>query len=577
MAVVADPGTLRRIADRVQNAGDPPEIAAFMSSYGNAPKTPPRGPAAAPRSPRNDDDTLESTLTECAKLDQSDTDNGRRLILHFGKDLTVRAEAEIEGGSFLVWMSSHWDIDDGASGALQLAQKVGPLIKLEAEYLRPTAAERAAIEAGGKMREEAEKNLEKRRAGRWKFGIESKNRARAKAMLDMAAPHIRRPLEAFNADPLLVASRTHTLRFVKHLDPECPDPDITRVLSAEVQAIRGHRREDFLTSVVPVDYDPHAQCPRWEAFMARFQPDEPTRRTVQQFTGLGLTGLAIQRFMFHHGVGANGKSVFLEVITRLLGSSLAIGLPVESIMAATAMKSSGQASPDIARLFGKRMVRVVELPGEASLSIDVVKKLTGGEAIPVRTLYKGFFEFQPLAKPHFSTNGQPRIDDASNAIWRRMLRVEWPVALPEHEQRDFEEVVREFLEDAPGILNWLIKGVIDYLEHGLVVSAGVISGTQAYRDDMDPTGPFARECIRINPEREVREQEMYEAYARWSIAAGERPLSRTRFGRMLKRKVPRDDQGSHRRYVGVELHNVPSLNELTVEQQEALRDLLRKQ
>jgi len=138
------------------------------------------------------------------------------------------------------------------------------------------------------------------------------------------------------------------------------------------------------------------------------------------------------------------------------------------------------------------MVRVVEIPPHMSLSIDVVKKLTGGESIPVRTLFKGFFEFQPVCKPHFSTNGQPLIDDASNGIWRRMLTVEWPVVLAEAEQRDFEEVVREFLREGPGILNWLIAGVLDYLRYGFVVSDGVRAGTQSYRDDMDPIAEEAR-------------------------------------------------------------------------------------
>ena len=119
----------------------------------------------------------------------------------------------------------------------------------------------------------------------------------------------------------------------------------------------------------------------------------------------------MQRFVLHHGGGANGKSVFLETITRLLGS-LAVGLPVE-LVTGNVQKSGSQAAPDIARLFGKRMVThpgaaAVEPAGRSMWS----KKPTGGEAIPVRTLFKGFFEFQPVCKPHFSTNGQPTVDDA---------------------------------------------------------------------------------------------------------------------------------------------------------------------
>jgi putative DNA primase/helicase len=537
----------------------------------------------APRNPDSGVVDLNETLAECAKLDHSDTDNGKRLIAYFGHDLTVRAESEVAGGSFLVWAGTHWDIDGGAAGASTKAQLVGPLIVREAEFLQPTPLEADAIRAADKARaelrdavllgEEREEQIKEmiaagkkaraalatRKTNRRKFGVSSKNNGRIEAMKTCAAPHLRRPIEAFNAHQLMVATRTHTLKFVRRADPECPDPDAERFVAA-VEATEGHDRDHLLTSVIPCDYIPSARPKRWLAFVERFLPVAETRRTVQQFTGLGITGLPIQRFMLHHGTGANGKSVFLEVITRLLGPSLAIGLPVESITG-NATKSGSQAAPDIARLFGKRMVRVLELPQSSPLSVDVVKKLTGGEAIPVRTLFKGFFEFQPVCKPHFSTNGQPTVDDASNGIWRRMTPVEWPVTLAENEQRDFEEVVREMLAEGPAILNWLIEGVLDYLANGFVVSEGIRAGVQSYRDDMDPTGPFVRDCVANVPGAFVQAKTMYEAYVAWSVDASRKPVTNTKFGLLMKHKVKRDDTKRQHRYVDVELHDVPELTE----------------
>jgi putative DNA primase/helicase len=563
-------------ASPLQVADAAPDAAAFAS--------------APPRNPDEDSFDLEATLADCAKLDHSDTDNGKRIIAYFGRKLTVRAESEVPGGSFLTWAGTHWDLDGGAAGANMLAQDVGPLIMREAEFLHLTPAEAKAIAGADVARAElkasallaegrreelgaiiaeghaARKALSARKANRRKFGVSAKNSSRLANMLKEAAPHLRRPIEAFNAWPLKVATLSHTLSFVRMSDPECPDPDIERPGPAMVEAFAGHRREDLLTSVIPVRYDPAATAPKWTAFIERFQPIAATRRTVQQFTGLGLTGLPVQRFILHHGEGANGKSVFLETVTRVLGPSLAIGLPVESVTG-NVQKSGSQAAPDIARLFGKRMVRILELPAHAALSVDVVKKLTGGEQIPVRTLFKGFFEFQPVCKPHFSTNGQPVIDDASNGIWRRMFPVEWPVTLAEGEQRDFEEVVREFVAEGAGILNWLIAGVLDFLEHGFVVSEGIREGTQAYRDDMDPTGPFVRDHIIAAPGDEVQAQSMYHAYLAWSIDAGRKPVTQTKFGLLMKHKVRRDDTKRRHRYVDVALHDVP---ELTPEMREKL-------
>ncbi|MEJ1936946.1 hypothetical protein WDZ92_42685, partial [Nostoc sp. NIES-2111] len=76
--------------------------------------------------------------------------------------------------------------------------------------------------------------------------------------------------------------------------------------------------------------------------------------------GLGLTGIPVQLLFFHYGLGANGKSVFLEVLARVFGA-LGEGLPAESITG-QAQGAAGGASPDLARLPGVRFLRITELP-----------------------------------------------------------------------------------------------------------------------------------------------------------------------------------------------------------------------
>ena len=81
----------------------------------------------------------------CASLDHSDTDNGKRLREHFGRDLCVMAQSEVAGGAYLVWCGTHWDRPSGEARAQMLAQQLGGRIAQEAEYLAPTPDERAAI------------------------------------------------------------------------------------------------------------------------------------------------------------------------------------------------------------------------------------------------------------------------------------------------------------------------------------------------------------------------------------------------------------------------------------------------
>ena len=91
----------------------------------------------------------------------------------------------------------------------------------------------------------------------------------------------------------------------------------------------GHDRNDMLTAVIPFSYRPGANCAEFDGFLDLFQPEPKKRRTIQQFTGMSLTAQPLQRMMFHTGTGGNGKSVFLEVVTRVLGDGLAVGVPAE--------------------------------------------------------------------------------------------------------------------------------------------------------------------------------------------------------------------------------------------------------
>src|SRR5882724_5535297 len=56
-----------------------------------------------------DGEGFDKTLAHCCRLDQSDTDNGKRLIEYFGKNILVMQAAGIAGGDFLTWSGRHWD------------------------------------------------------------------------------------------------------------------------------------------------------------------------------------------------------------------------------------------------------------------------------------------------------------------------------------------------------------------------------------------------------------------------------------------------------------------------------------
>ncbi|MCJ7996675.1 DNA primase [Rhizobium cremeum] len=564
------------------------EAQAQRAGYAQNPGTP-EGPAGEPVAAiAGDSDADPAVVAFCAEFDHSDTDNGKRLRLHFGDDLLVVAQEKGKTPTFAVWTGSHWDVANGGQKAKAIAQRLGDRIAAETAFIVPNAYEQMVLDLAEEARKkpesertaqekklvaEADKADEghgKRIKRRLDHAVTSKNVAKINAMLESLAPHIMRSPDDFNADKWMVAVKNATLKFertmAKRRNPrhvsleETPDaPEFIDVCTDfRLKVIEGHRRKDLITSVVPVAYDKKAVCPRWNAFISSKLPDESVRRLVQVSSGLSMLGITVQYLFFHYGNGANGKSVYMETLCRVLGEA-AVTLPSTSIIGEGG--SSGSASPDLARLYGKRMLRVKELPEGEDLRENLVKELTGGETVTARDLFSGYMDFEPKFIAMMSGNGYPRISGTDDGIWRRMAVIHWPRQIAKEDRREFQDVIASFEPEYPGILNWLVEGVEIYLREGLVIPEAVVEATQAYRDDMDRTAAFVARCIqRDDGAPPVEGKVLYQAYCDFTVDQGGRPMNNTAFGRDMGKKFQKDRSTGVVLYRGIRLVNVPYMD-----------------
>ncbi|MBB4005819.1 DNA primase family protein [Allorhizobium taibaishanense] len=561
--------------------------AAQRQGYAPNPETPEDPLGDAPAALAGDSDPDDAVVEFCAELDHSDTDNATRLRLHFGDDMTVIAQEKAKTPLYAVWTGSHWDVANGKPKAMAIAQRLGSRIAAEIKYIKPNEFEQFLIDSAkdALAKKESERDAEERKlvsaaqaaseshgkrvAKRLNHAVTSKNVARLNAMLECLSPHIMKSPDDFNADKWMVAVKNATLRFERTMTrkknarhksvEETPDaPEYLQVCTdAKLVVIPGHRRKDLITHVVPVRYDPKAKCPQWDAFLNSKLPDESVRRLVQVSSGLSLLGVSVQYLFFHYGNGANGKSVYMETLCRIIGDA-SVTLPSSSLIGEGG--SSGSASPDVARLYGKRLLRVKELPEGEDLRENLVKELTGGETVTARDLFSGYMDFQPLFIAMMSGNGYPKISGTDDGIWRRMAVVHWPRQIAVEDRRDFEEVVQSFVPEHSGILNWLIEGVFIYLREGLVIPEAVKVATQQYRDDMDRTAAFVARCVVKNESADpVEGKVLYQAYCDFTIDQGGKPMNVTAFGREMGKKFAKDRTSGIVLYRGISLANVPDV------------------
>lgn len=554
------------------------------------------GPLDLPSDWRTIDPDL---IAQCARQPQNDTGNGQRLLAYFaGSLLNVREAESQRAAGWHQWSGTHWTFEAGVQAATLAAQKTAARIALEADYISATPSEAAAITAAedalparkrlkaetkgkaptdeqreelarlddlvvaGKLAVEAIKSRQNKRR---QFAISSGNDARIRAMLNQATPHRTISQNDLDRDPYAFNVGNGTVRFQcdETVDEECPDPDVVRKVATWSARLDPHNPADLISKLAPVDYKPAATAPKFLASLERFQPSAAVRDWLQRYYGYGITGLhGEQCLVFHGGGGSNWKSTFTEIVFRVIGDYGAM-LKFESL-AGEGATTGNQASPDIARLPGARLVRASEPDRGVPLKEGLIKSITGGEPMLARHNFGNFFQFYPVFKLTLSGNHKPDIGGVDHGIWRRMRYVIWPVTIGDDERREFDEVIAELWQEREGILNWLVEGALKYLSEGLKPPPEIVDATQEYRDDMDPVGGFIDQCLErlkatdadapFEPARAV-----YDAFVAWSEANAVRPWKEKSFAAAMSQKgIPKVRNNQGRRYIGVRLHDVPA-------------------
>lgn len=476
----------------------------------------------------------DETDIRCADLPLTDLGNAQRFLARFGRDFLFVPE-----WGWLAWDGSRWN---GHEAEAMVQRAVHDTIKAIAGEAHQIRLYSRAIDDDGDM--------EKRKAA-WKSGdtsrrfvdpvidysdrkgvvrvsdrlagwcVSSQSNAHLTCVARLAQHYLTRRPECFDADPMAFNVANGTLRFAR-----CDDGDYVRFTP--------HDRDDLITKLAPVSYDPDATAPLYDRFLERVQPDPAMRRHLHAWAGVSLTASQLARLSFWYGTGRNGKSTLIDAWAHVMGE-YSQTIPIESFLDQGRSRRGGEASPDIAALPGVRCLRTSEPEKGSKLAESLVKLVTGGEPLRARHLNRDFFEFVPAFKLVMQGNYKPRIDGTDEGIWARILLVPWTVMIPEAE-RD-ADLPAKLKAEAPGILNRLLDGLRDYLDHGLLPTEEVLAATAEYREDSDPIGRFLAECTsRRPPDENVRVggREIYGVYIAWAKASGEKPASPKGFSRGLQ-------------------------------------------
>lgn len=321
-------------------------------------------------------------------------------------------------------------------------------------------------------------------------------------------------------------------------------------LNLKTGELKEHDKQQYFTKISNVEYTDKSDCPKWEEFLNDiFLGNQELIKFIQRAVGYSLSGHTTEQvLMVLYGNGRNGKSVFLDILNEIFGN-YATNIQPQAIMAS---KTQSDASPEIAKLDGARLVTTTEPNEGERFDEGLLKQLTGGDRVSARKLYENEFEFTPQFKLWMATNHKPYVRGRDDGIWRRFVIIPFEKQIPLKEiDRDLTNKLKKEL---PAIMKWCVDGFLEWQRIGLSEPAIIKEQRDEYRTEMDSTEAFIEECCNIDATKYVKTSELFKAYDMWARQNHQYKMSNRKFRSEMEKKFS-VKKSSSEYYQGIEIND----------------------
>jgi putative DNA primase/helicase len=300
-------------------------------------------------------------------------------------------------------------------------------------------------------------------------------------------------------------------------------------ISPKKSLLRTFNQADFLTYQLPFDYDENTTAPLFHKYLDEVLPDKSCQMVLAEFIAYLFVGNSStfkeEKALILYGTGANGKSVFFEIVNALLGDSNVSNYSLQSLT-----DSSGYYR---AKLANKLVNYASEL--NSKLESTFFKQLVSGEPIEARLPYGQPFTLTNYAKLIFNCNELPKNVEQTNAYFRRFLIIPFEVTIPEQEQdKTLHSTIIE--SELSGVFNWVLEGLTRLLEQGKFTRSVVSEeALEQYKTESNSLKLFLDDNnYQKSTDKYFTLAELYSHYKDFCQDEGMHPFKKRNFSRQLK-------------------------------------------
>ena len=316
----------------------------------------------------------------------------------------------------------------------------------------------------------------------------------------------------------------------------------TFVISQDSQYLKSFDRSDFLKYQLPFKYETQAEAELFQTYLDRVLPEKELQLVLAEYVAsvfVSQKNLKLEKTLVLVGSGANGKSVFFEIINALLGPDNVSNYSLQSL--------TNESGYQRAKLSDKLLNYASEI--SPNMDSTVFKQLVSGEPVEARLPHKEPFLLTDYAKFIFNCNTLPKDVEQNEAFYRRFIILEFKVTIPE-EERDPELAQKIINAELTGVFNWILDGLHRLLKNkGFTHSKQIDASVRDYRKQSDSVHLFLDDLgYIIDVTSEVNVKSLYGDYKEYSQDYGYRSCSLKSFTDRLKNlniEVFKKSNGNH--------------------------------
>lgn len=231
-----------------------------------------------------------------------------------------------------------------------------------------------------------------------------------------------------------------------------------------------------------------------------------------------------QTLFMLYGEGSNGKSLYMRLLTKMLGEDNVCHIPLQDLQ-----NDNRFATID---LLGKLANIYADIPKEALRDTSLIKAISGEDKVPAERKFKDRFFFEPRAKFIFSANTLPMVNDDTFAFWRRWTLIEFPNKFPKNPEFEHKILGKDNVDA-------LLKKAIEHLpklleRRSLTQTKNTEELARIWEMEANSGKAFVKYCIERDPRGLIMARELKDRYFAFCEKYDLESVSEKALGKYLK-------------------------------------------